>query len=72
MDGLPDPIQRPVITVEDLRRWEDHGASWRALSVGDEVAVIELCTCYGEAVDVVRGEAPDVIAYVRERAAPSP
>jgi hypothetical protein len=52
--------------VADLERWEDNGASWRALEVSDERAVVELCTCYGEPVDVLTGEAPELVAYVRE------
>jgi hypothetical protein len=57
--------QRPSVTAEDLVRWTDHGAVWRTLEVSDALAVVELCTCYGEPVDVVEGRAPDVIAYVR-------
>ena len=59
---------RPSVTVEDLERWTDHGALWRALEVSDERAVVELCTCFGEAVDVVEGRGTALIAYVREHA----
>ncbi|MGB0094393.1 MAG: hypothetical protein WBP81_17915 [Solirubrobacteraceae bacterium] len=62
--------ERRPVTVEDLERWEDHGATWRALEVTDQGAVIELCTCYGEAVDTVQSEAPELIAFVREHHAP--
>jgi hypothetical protein len=55
------------VTIEDLTRWEDHGAIWRALQVSDEQAVVELCTCYGEPVDVVQSDAPELIAFVREQ-----
>jgi hypothetical protein len=54
------------VTIEDLTRWEDHGAIWRALQVSDEQAVVELCTCYGEPVDVVQSDAPELISFVRE------
>ncbi len=60
---------RPSITVEDLERWTDHGAQWRALEVSDERAVVELCTCFGEVVDVVEGREPALILYVSEHAA---
>jgi hypothetical protein len=60
--------ERPTITAEDLERWTDNGAQWRPLEVSDERAVVELCTCYGEAVDVVEGRTPALIAYVREHA----
>jgi hypothetical protein len=56
---------RPTVTVEDLERWEDNGATWRALEVTDERAVVELCTCYGEPVDVLRGEGRELVEYVR-------
>ena len=56
-----------VVGAEELRHWEDNGATWRALDVSDEHAVVELCTCYGEPVDRLQTEAPDVIEYVRAR-----
>ena len=59
---------RSSVTVEDLESWTLNGAQWRPLEVSDERAVVELCTCYGEAVDVVESEAPELIAYVREHA----
>jgi hypothetical protein len=59
---------RPEVRVEDLERWTDNGATWRPLEISDERAVVELCTCYGEAVDVVEGRAPELIAYVRDHA----
>jgi hypothetical protein len=60
--------ERPVLTVNDLERWTDNGAQWRPLEVSDELAVVELCTCYGEPVDVVQGRSAALIAYVREHA----
>jgi hypothetical protein len=60
---------RPAVTVEDLERWEDHGATWRALEVTDQRAIVELCTCSGEPVDTVQSEAPQLIAFVREHLA---
>ena len=35
------------------------------LEVSDERAVVELCTCYGEPVDTVQSEAPELIEFVR-------
>jgi hypothetical protein len=66
-DRRPPRDERPAVTVEDLTRWEAHGAFWRAVEVSDERAVVELCTCYGEPVDMVRSEAPELIAFVRAR-----
>jgi hypothetical protein len=61
---MPDP-NRPGLTIEGLERWEQHGATWRAVEVSDQRVVVELCTCYGEPVDMLASEAPDVIAFVR-------
>jgi hypothetical protein len=55
------------LTISDLERWVDHGAQWRALEYDEQHVLVELCTCYGEPVDVVRGTAPELIAYVRAR-----
>ncbi|HEY2770236.1 MAG TPA: hypothetical protein VGI87_06695 [Solirubrobacteraceae bacterium] len=55
------------ITVADLERWEEHGATWRTLELSPGRAVVELCTCYGEPVDRLEGTAPELVAFVRER-----
>lgn len=71
-DGLaPERVgaDRAPITVEDLESWEEHGAMWRAVEVSDDNAVVELCTCYGEPVDLVQGHAPELIEFVRARRA---
>lgn len=56
---------RRSITLEELESWERHGASWRSLVLTDERAIVELCTCDGEPVDTVQGDAPELIEYVR-------
>ena len=38
--------------IEVLERWERYGALWRARHVSDELAIVDLCTCHGEPVDV--------------------
>jgi hypothetical protein len=58
------------VTVEDLERWEEHGAIWRMLEVSDQAAVVQLCTCYGEPVDVVSSDDAEVIAFVRAHREP--
>jgi hypothetical protein len=60
---------RPAITVDALVRWEEHGANWRAVEVSDRRAVVELCTCHGEPVDVLESDEPALIAFVRGRRA---
>ncbi|HET9720283.1 MAG TPA: hypothetical protein VFP55_09415 [Solirubrobacteraceae bacterium] len=54
------------LTLADLRRWTDNGATWRLMPRAPEPPLIELCTCYGEAVDVVE-PAPDLIEALERR-----
>jgi len=54
--------------VEVLERWEEHGALWRAVSVGDERAVVDLCTCTGEPVERLESDDPELIRFLRDRA----
>jgi hypothetical protein len=56
---------RPSLTLPDLERWIEGGADWRALEIADELAVIELRTCYGEPVDTLESTDPGLIEYVR-------
>ncbi len=58
---------RPRLKIEDLERWVENGATWRAVEVGDARVVVDLCTCYGEPVDRLAGDAPEVVEYVRAR-----
>jgi hypothetical protein len=53
-----------------LRRWEDHGATWRVLHVSDAKAIVSLCACTGEPVDRLESSDPELIAFVRERSDP--
>ncbi len=53
------------VSIEYLKDWELHGATWRPISVSDERAVIELCTCSGEPMDRVQSAQPELIEYVR-------
>lgn len=51
--------------VEVLRRWEDHGAEWRVVSLGDDRAVVDLCTCYGEPVERIESDDADLLRFLR-------
>jgi hypothetical protein len=64
---IPEPASRHHPTVAELERWEDHGATWRTLSLDDKHVELELCTCYGEPVDRVASDDPEFIAFVRSR-----
>ncbi len=63
----PQPGERAPFRLADLQRWEDHGATWRTLQLDDAHTVLQLCTCHGEPVDVVRGAEPGLLAFVRAR-----
>jgi hypothetical protein len=56
----------PDDPVEVLRRWAEHGAIWRIVSLGDDRAIVDLCTCYGEPVDRLESSDPALLRYVRE------
>ncbi len=60
---------RPPLTIDDLTRWEENGARWRAVEVSDTRAVVELCSCTGEPMDELQSDAPELIAFVRSRIA---
>jgi hypothetical protein len=55
------------VTVEHLKDWELNGATWRAVELADDHAVIDLCSCTGERMDRVQSDQPEVIEYVRSR-----
>ncbi len=60
--------QAPSVTIEDLERWEANGAMWRPFEVTDRHALIDLCSCTGEAMERVQSDAEDVIELARARA----
>jgi hypothetical protein len=55
-------------TIEVLTRWEQSGAIWRVRSRTDTEAVVDLCTCFGEPVEVLRARQPGVLRYLAARA----
>jgi hypothetical protein len=57
----------PESPIEILLRWELHGAVWRARSVTETEAVVDLCTCTGEPVDQLRLSDPSVLRYLAHR-----
>ena len=52
-------------TIHELEDWTLNGASWKPVELSPQRAVVELCTCYGERVDVVQSEDPEFIEFVR-------
>lgn len=61
---------RSGLTVSELEDWELHGATWRALELTHDRAVVELCSCSGEPMDLVEGDSPELIEFVRIRREP--
>ncbi|MGV1047168.1 MAG: hypothetical protein ACOYD4_01400 [Solirubrobacterales bacterium] len=61
---LSSMSESPLIT---LARWEDHGAIWRVKSLGGDEAIVELLTCHGEPVDVLRSRDPELVRYLADR-----
>jgi hypothetical protein len=57
----------PESAISVLERWEGSGAVWKAVHVSEALAILDLCTCYGEPVDRIETRDADAIAYVRER-----
>ena len=53
--------------VDVLRRWENHGAEWRVVSIGPDRAVVDLCTCYGEPVERLESGDAELLRFLRER-----
>jgi hypothetical protein len=61
------------LRIDELERWVLFGARWSAVRVGDDRAVVDLCTCSGELVERRESEDPEVVAYVRRcQFGPSP
>ena len=56
-----------ALTLAELRQWEDAGAAWRAVEVGEEEVAVQLCTCTGEPVELRHGRDPALVGYVRTR-----
>jgi hypothetical protein len=53
------------VTIDDLERWVLSGAQWRVVDISREHAVVDMCTCMGEAVDRFESDDPTVIGYLR-------
>lgn len=54
--------------VSTLERWREHGADYRILHLTNELAVVELCSCFGEPVDQLESSDPRLLRYLEERA----
>jgi hypothetical protein len=57
----------PESPLTTLARWEDSGALWRLRSLGPGEAEVELCTCYGELVEMLRSDDPELRRHLAAR-----
>ena len=57
--------------LQQLRRWEEHGASWRLIELSDERAVVQLTTCHGEPVERLESDDAELIGYLRQSTGPA-
>jgi hypothetical protein len=57
----------PETPVDILTRWEDNGAVWRVEALGDDHAVVALCTCTGETVDRLESGDDELLRFLRAR-----
>ena len=53
--------------VSVLKRWREYGGQYRVLELSSAGAVVELCTCHGEAVDRLESDDATLIEYLREQ-----
>jgi hypothetical protein len=58
-------IAEPPITT--LTRWEESGGIWRTTFISKTEAIVAMCTCYGERVDELRSNDPELLRYVVNR-----
>ena len=56
---------RSAFRLSELEDWELHGATWRAVELGPERILLELCSCSGEPMDLVQSNDRKLIEYVR-------
>ena len=54
--------------LEVLERWEAAGATWRVQVLTGSLAIVELCTCHGEPVDILRSGDPALLRQLAARA----
>jgi hypothetical protein len=51
--------------LDNLESWTLSGGSWRIVSISNERAVVDLCTCTGEPMERLESDDSAVIAYLR-------
>jgi hypothetical protein len=52
-------------SLTTLERWRDSGGDYRVVELSDERAIVDLCTCHGEAMDRLDSDDSRLIAHLR-------
>ncbi len=60
---MPDPGYPPV-TIDELERWVEFGARWRVVEITNGRAIVELCQCTGELVELREADDAAMIEYL--------
>ena len=55
------PADDPVAVLE---RWRGSGADYRVVHLSESAAVVELCTCLGDAVERIESRDPRLLEYL--------
>lgn len=58
-------VSDDALTIESLERWEFFGAQWRIVTLGENLAIIDRCTCTGEPVERRESADSELIAFLR-------
>ena len=56
----------PDDPVSVLERWRDYGGHYRVLELSSAGAVVELCSCHGEAVERLESDDAALVEYLHE------
>jgi hypothetical protein len=58
------PVDRVLTQLEAFAMFCS-GGRWRVVSISDQQAVVDLCTCTGEPMERLESDDPAVIAHLR-------
>jgi hypothetical protein len=53
------------LTIELLERWALAGAHWRVIALDGDGAVVELCACTGEPVELMESDNRELMEYLQ-------
>ncbi|MBV9355111.1 MAG: hypothetical protein JO023_06235 [Chloroflexi bacterium] len=56
--------------LDRVRQWELSGGSLRVLGLTSDQAVVQLCACTGEPMEVLVSDEPALLGYLRNEGTP--